>query len=171
LTLLSICGIMVGHIQNDTPELFERTMSDGSQFRCLEMFTRRYLRNTLGWSKRRTTKAAQKLPTNHEKVLEEAFFRMAHIIRGYAVPPTLIMNTNQTQIVYAQRTGSTWTQHGVKQVAAVGQEEKRASRLSPPFRLAASDFRCRVSFKGRHRYLVRCQQPHGTTKPSRSAMS
>ncbi|KAJ7100368.1 hypothetical protein C8R44DRAFT_946758, partial [Mycena epipterygia] len=74
LTLLSIRGIMVGHIQNDAPELFQRTMSDGSNFRCSESFARRYLRNTLGWSERRATKAAQKLPANHEKLLEEAFF-------------------------------------------------------------------------------------------------
>ncbi|KAJ7924628.1 hypothetical protein B0H13DRAFT_2578172 [Mycena leptocephala] len=67
LTLLSIRGIMAGHIQNDVPELFERTMNDASHFRCSESFTRSYLRNTLGWSERRTTKAAQKLPADHEK--------------------------------------------------------------------------------------------------------
>ncbi|KAJ7794834.1 hypothetical protein B0H14DRAFT_3556186 [Mycena olivaceomarginata] len=140
LTLLSIRGIMVGHIQNDAPELFERTMSDGSKFRCSETFTRRYLHNTLGWSERRTTKAAQKLPANHEKALEEAFFRMAHVIRDYAVPPALIVNTDQTQIVYAQGTGSTWTQRGVKQVAAVGQEEKRAFTLVPSISASASRY-------------------------------
>ncbi|KAJ7726018.1 hypothetical protein DFH07DRAFT_719725, partial [Mycena maculata] len=64
LTLLSIRGIMVGHIQNDAPELFHHARGDGSIFRCSESFTRRYLRNTLGWSERRATKAAQKLPAN-----------------------------------------------------------------------------------------------------------
>jgi hypothetical protein len=129
MTLFSIRGIMVGHIQNDATELFERTMSDGSHFRCSESFTRSYLRNTLGWSERRTTKAAQKLPADHEKVLEESFFRLAHVIRDWAVPASLIVNTDQTQIVYQQGTGSTWTQRGVKQVAVVGQEEKRAFTL------------------------------------------
>jgi hypothetical protein len=120
---------MAGHIQNDVPELFERTMNDGSHFRCSESFTRSYLRNTLGWSEWRTTKAAQKLPADHEKVLEESFFRLAHVIRDWAVPASLIVNTDQTQIVYQQVTGSTWTQRGVKQVAVVGQEEKRAFTL------------------------------------------
>ncbi|KAJ7038755.1 hypothetical protein C8F04DRAFT_1255677 [Mycena alexandri] len=109
LTLLLIRGIM-----------------DGSKFHCSESFTRHYLRNTLGWSERRTTKAAQKLPDNYEKILEEAFFRQAHVIRDYAVPAGLRVNTDQTQIVYQQGTGSTWTQRSAKQVASVGKHEKRA---------------------------------------------
>ncbi|KAJ6549875.1 hypothetical protein B0H19DRAFT_858017, partial [Mycena capillaripes] len=80
----------------------------------------------LGWSERRATK----LPANHEKVLDEAFFREAHIIRDYAVP-ALRVNTDQTQLVYQQGSGSTWTQCGAKQVATVGQEEKRAFTLIP----------------------------------------
>jgi DDE superfamily endonuclease len=122
---------MVGFISNDAPEVFERQMGDGSHFRCSESFVRRYLRNTLGWSERRATKAAQKLPADHEKVLEEAFFREAHIIRDYAIPADLRVNTDQTQLVYQQGSGSTWTKRGAKQVATVGQEEKRAFTLVP----------------------------------------
>ncbi|KAJ6458907.1 hypothetical protein C8R47DRAFT_921568, partial [Mycena vitilis] len=85
----------------------------------------------LGWSERRSTKAAQKLPANHEKVLEEAFFRQAHVIRDYAIPAALRVNTDQTQLVYQQGSGSTWNQRGAKQVATVGQEEKRAFTLIP----------------------------------------
>ncbi|KAJ6470767.1 hypothetical protein C8R47DRAFT_1148215 [Mycena vitilis] len=39
--------------------------------------------------------------------------------------------TDQTQLVYQQGAGSTWTQRGAKQVATVGQEEKRAFTLVP----------------------------------------
>ncbi|KAJ6495116.1 hypothetical protein C8R45DRAFT_758980, partial [Mycena sanguinolenta] len=85
----------------------------------------------LGWSERRATKAAQKLPANHEQVLEEAFFREAYVIRDYAVPAALRVNTDQTQLVYQQGSGSTWNQQGEKQVATVGQEEKRAFTLVP----------------------------------------
>ncbi|KAJ7792805.1 hypothetical protein B0H14DRAFT_160902 [Mycena olivaceomarginata] len=106
-------------------------MSDGSKFHCSESFARHYLRNTLGWSERRTTKAAQKLPANDEKILEEAFFRQGYAIRDYAVPAALCVNTNQTQIVYQQGTGSTWTQCSTKQVAAIGHEEKRTFTLVP----------------------------------------
>ncbi|KAF8199319.1 hypothetical protein K438DRAFT_1516991, partial [Mycena galopus ATCC 62051] len=122
---------MISHIEHDAPEVFERAMGDGSHFRCSESFVRRYLRNTLGWSERRATKATQKLPQNHEKLLEEAFFRQAHVIRDYAVPAALIVNTDQTQLVYQQGASSTWTQRGEKQVATIGQEEKRAFTLVP----------------------------------------
>jgi hypothetical protein len=41
------------------------------------------------------------------------------------------VNTDQTQLVYQQGSGSTWTQRGAKQVTTVGQEEKRAFTLVP----------------------------------------
>ncbi|KAF7366573.1 DDE superfamily endonuclease [Mycena sanguinolenta] len=148
LTLLTIRGIMVSHIEHDAPEVFERTMGDGSNFHCSESFVRRYLRNTLGWSERRATKAAQKLPQNHEKLLEEAFFRQAHVIRDYAVPAALIVNTDQTQLVYQQGTGSTWTQRGQKQVAIVGQEEKRAFTLVPSISASGKLLGMQAVFQG-----------------------
>ncbi|KAF7371545.1 DDE superfamily endonuclease [Mycena venus] len=110
LTLLTIRGIMVAHIQHGAPHLFERPLgSDGSTFRCGETFVRRYLRNTLGWSERRATKAAHKLPANYEKILDAAFLREAYIIRDYAIPAALRVNTDQTQLLYQQGSGSTWT--------------------------------------------------------------
>ncbi|KAJ7925709.1 hypothetical protein B0H13DRAFT_2314298 [Mycena leptocephala] len=132
LSLLTIRGLMVAHIQHGAPELFTRTIgSDGTKFRCSESFVHRYLRNTLGWSERWATKAAQKLPPNHEKILDNAFLREAYIIRDYAIPAALRVNTDQTQLVYQQGSSSTWTQRGAKQVATVGQEEKRAFTLVP----------------------------------------
>ncbi|KAF8171213.1 hypothetical protein K438DRAFT_1536029, partial [Mycena galopus ATCC 62051] len=123
---------MVAHIQHGAPHLFERSMgSDGSKFRCSESFVRRFLRNTLGWSERRATKAAQKLPANYEKILDDAFLREAYVIRDYAVPAALRVNTDQTQLVYQQGSGTTWNERGAKQVATVGQEEKRAFTLVP----------------------------------------
>jgi hypothetical protein len=122
---------MVAHIQEGAPHLFEQRMGDGSTFRCSEVFVRRYLRSTLGWSEQKSTKAAQKLPANYEKVLEEAFLREAHLIGDYAVPAALRVNTDQMQLVYQQGSGSTWTKCGIKQVATVGQEEKCAFTLVP----------------------------------------
>ncbi|KAJ7668615.1 hypothetical protein DFH06DRAFT_1267626 [Mycena polygramma] len=103
--------------------------SDGTIFKCSASFVRRYLRNTLCWSERRATKAAQKLPANLEQILTDAFLREAYVIRDHGVPAALRLNTDQTQLVYQQGTGSTWTARGAKQVATVGQEEKRAFTL------------------------------------------
>ncbi|KAJ7020183.1 hypothetical protein C8F04DRAFT_890291, partial [Mycena alexandri] len=97
----------------------------------------------LGWSERRATKAAQKLPTNHEKILEEAFFREAHIIRDYAIPAALRVNTDQTQLVYQQGTGSTWSPRGV------GQEEKRACTLVPSISASGKLLKMQAIFHGK----------------------
>ncbi|KAJ7069135.1 hypothetical protein C8F01DRAFT_963922, partial [Mycena amicta] len=85
----------------------------------------------LGWSCRRAAKAAQKLPTNDEKILDDAFLREAYIIRDHAIPAALRVNTDQTQVVYQQGAESTWNERGQKQVATTGQEEKRAFTLVP----------------------------------------
>ncbi|KAF8151372.1 hypothetical protein B0H34DRAFT_615767, partial [Crassisporium funariophilum] len=85
----------------------------------------------LGWSQRRATKAAQKLPANYEEILLEAFIREAYVIRNHAIPAALRVNTDQTQLIYQQGTKTTWNKSGVKQVATVGQEEKRAFTLVP----------------------------------------
>ena len=85
----------------------------------------------MGWSERRATKAAQKLPENHEAILTTAFLREASVIRDYGIPAELRVNTDQTQSVYQQGTKTTWNESGAKQVATVGQEEKRAFTLVP----------------------------------------
>ncbi|KAJ7362495.1 hypothetical protein DFH08DRAFT_639504, partial [Mycena albidolilacea] len=103
----------------------------------------------LGWSERRATKAAQKLPANYEKILEEAFLREAHIVRDYAVPAGLRVNTDQTQLVYQQGTGSTWTQRGATQVATVGHEEKRACTLVPSISASGKLLRTQAIFQGK----------------------
>ncbi|KAJ7035960.1 hypothetical protein C8F04DRAFT_879855, partial [Mycena alexandri] len=103
----------------------------------------------LSWSERRTTKAAQKLPDNYEKILEEAFFRQAHVICDYAVPAGLRVNTDQTQIVYQQGTGSTWTQRGAKQVASVGKDEKRAFTLVPSISASGRILATQAVFSGK----------------------
>lgn len=71
------------------------------------------------------------MPTNHEEILRNAYLREAYIIRDYAVPACLRVNTDQTQLIYQQGTQKTWNESGVKQVSTVGQEEKRAFTLVP----------------------------------------
>ena len=45
------------------------------------------------------------------------------------IPASLRVNSDQTQLVYAQGCGLTWAPHGSKQVAVVGSEEKQAYML------------------------------------------
>ncbi|KAF8995285.1 hypothetical protein BDZ89DRAFT_902174, partial [Hymenopellis radicata] len=72
---------MVGYIKLHAPHLFDIVQSDGSTFRCSEAFVLKYLDRHLGWSYRRATKTAKKLPDNLDEVLTEAFLREAYTIR------------------------------------------------------------------------------------------
>ncbi|KAJ3765026.1 hypothetical protein FB446DRAFT_655811, partial [Lentinula raphanica] len=105
-------------------------MPDGSRFKCSEAFVKKYL-HQLKWSQRRATRAAQKLPQNHEKMLSDSFLREAYVIRDHGVPAELRVNTDQTQCVYQQGSKTTWTRSGASQVATVGSEEKRAFTIVP----------------------------------------
>jgi hypothetical protein len=130
LSLMSIRATMIAFIEHDAPHLFSRSFPDGSKFRCSEAFVQKYLR-ALGWSERRSTRAAQKLPANHEQILSDSFLRQACIIRDHAIPAELRANTDQTQTVYQMGNKTTWNPKGAKQVATVGMEEKRAFTLVP----------------------------------------
>jgi hypothetical protein len=86
---------------------------------------------TLGWSERRFTRAAQKLPDNHEQILSDSFLRQACIVRDYAIPAALRASTDQTQTIYQMGNKTTWNLKGVSQVSTVGMEEKSAFTLVP----------------------------------------
>jgi hypothetical protein len=122
---------MVAIIQKKVPELFNQPQHAGTRFKCSDVFVRKFMHNAMGWTNRRATKAAQKLPANHEEILHNAFLREAAITRDHAVPAGLRVNSDQTQLVYQQGAQQTWTESGAKQVPTVGQDEKRAFTLVP----------------------------------------
>ncbi|KAG6823665.1 hypothetical protein H0H92_009493, partial [Tricholoma furcatifolium] len=130
LTLVTIRGIIVAVIQKEAPDLFLRIRKDGTRFKCTDSWVRKYLHN-LGWTERRATRAAQKLPDNLEEILTRAYLREAYVIRDYAVPAQLRVNTDQTQSRYQHGADMTWTLKGEKQVSTVGNDEKRAFTLVP----------------------------------------
>lgn len=126
LTLVTIRGISIAMLINMAPEIFDIKASDGSSFRCSDTFLREWLHNTMGWSERKATRAAQKLPDNWEDVCEKAIIRMAYLMKEEDIPATLYVNTDQTQIIYVQGSNLTWTKRGAKQVATIGEDKKRA---------------------------------------------
>ncbi len=81
------------------------------------------------WSERCATREAHKLPENWEDLCEKAFLRLAYTIKEYDIPEELIVNTDQTQLVYAPGSKLTWTKSGSKQVSIIGLNEKRALTL------------------------------------------
>jgi hypothetical protein len=51
---------------------------------------------------------------------------MAYVVKEEDIPAELYVNTDQTQVMYAQGSNLTWTKCGAKQVATIGEDEKRA---------------------------------------------
>lgn len=78
------------------------------------------------WSVRTGTREAHKLPLRWVDECFEHFLRMAYTVKEYNIPEAMIVNTDQTQLVYAPGGKLTWAQTGSKQVSIVGLEEKRA---------------------------------------------
>lgn len=126
ITLVTVRGIMVATILKMAPEIFDKKAADGSTFRCSDSFLREWLHGTLLWSERKATRAAQKLPDNWEDLCEQSFFRIAYGIKEEDIPPELFVNSDQTQVVYAQGSQLTWAKTGSRQVTVIGEDEKRA---------------------------------------------
>jgi hypothetical protein len=120
---------MVGVIKHEAPHLFDCSPKSTPAFICSISFVHKFLHSELGWSPRRATRAAQKLPADFDRLLLRAFLRMACLIRDEGIPPCCIVNADQTQVVYAIGSQNTWATTGARQVSVVGTEEKRAFTL------------------------------------------
>jgi hypothetical protein len=119
-------GIVVATILKMAPEIFEKRALDGTSFQCSDSYLRQWLHGALLWSERRATRAAQKLPDNWEDLCKRAFLRIAYSIKEEDIPPELFVNSDQTQVVYAQGSKLTWAPTGSRQVTVIGEDEKRA---------------------------------------------
>ncbi|KAG8768876.1 hypothetical protein FRC12_005310 [Ceratobasidium sp. 428] len=120
---------MVGVIKHEAPHLFDPTPRGAPGFTCSISFVKKFLHSELGWSPRRATQAAQKLPADFDRLLLRAFLRMACLVRDKGIPPECIVNTDQTQVVYSKGSHSSWAETGARQVSVVGTDEKRAFTL------------------------------------------
>ena len=76
------------------------------------------------WSFQQSTHPRKKISDNVTYILTNAFFRLAHTISDKSVDVTLIVNTDQTLIIYAADSSQTYAPKGSKQVEVVGKEEK-----------------------------------------------
>ena len=117
---------MLGAILTQAPDILMKKFADGSTFRASDSFMRRWLHDSMRWSRRKATQAAQKKPLDWEPQCEKSALRKAHLIKEEDVPPELWVNSDQTQAVYAPGDKMTWAETGSKQVPVIGAEEKRA---------------------------------------------
>ena len=126
LTTISTRGILIATIIRMAPEILKRKFHDGSTFRASDNFMRSWLHSAMGWSRRKATRAAQKLPENWEDQCEKAAMRIAYLIKEYDIPAELYANSDQTQRLYAPGDKLTYAETGAKQVSVIGGDEKRA---------------------------------------------
>ncbi|KAF5321552.1 hypothetical protein D9619_000201 [Psilocybe cf. subviscida] len=126
ITIITARGILLAVIIRNAPEILTRTFADGSSFRVSESFVRKWLHDALGYSRRKGTQAAQKLPSDWEDQCERAAIRRAYLIKEEDIVAALVVNSDQTQVLYAPGDKMTWAEKGAKQVAVLGAEEKRA---------------------------------------------
>lgn len=108
ITLVTICGIAVTTILEMAPEIFSRKDQDGTSFRCSDSYLWQWLHGTLLWSEQRATWVTQKLPDNWEQICEHAFLRIAYEIKEEDIPSKQFVNSDQTQVIYAQGSKLTW---------------------------------------------------------------
>jgi hypothetical protein len=106
--------------------MLQRKFRDGSTFRASDSFVRKWLHEAMRWSRRKATRAAQKLPVDWEDQCERAALRKAYLIKEYDIPPELFANSDQTQRLYGPGDKLTYAETGSKQVSVIGGDEKRA---------------------------------------------
>ena len=126
ITLVTVRGIAVATILKMAPEIFEKRAKDGTSFRCSDSYLRQWLHGTLLWSEWWATRAAQKLPDDWEYLCERAFLHIAYGIKEEDIPAPLLVNSDQTQVVYAPGSKLTWAKTGSRQVTVIGEGEKQA---------------------------------------------
>ena len=126
LTLTTIRGVMVGQLQHLVPQIFLEPSKDGTLFWCSESFVQKFLKRSLGWSLRRSTRAGGKTPEKAPEILKKAFLWMAYTIKDEEIPSALIVNSDQTQVTLTQGCHMTYAPIGSRQVVTTGSEEKQA---------------------------------------------
>jgi hypothetical protein len=80
---------MLATIISSAPEILERNFKDGSTFRASESFVRKWLYDTLNWSRKKGTQAAYKLSNDWEDQCERSFLRKAYIIKEEGITASL----------------------------------------------------------------------------------
>jgi hypothetical protein len=123
---------MMGIISARAPQIFEISVVRKVQgqyiwdhFQCRESFVRKFLQEEMKWTLRRSTRPGKKVPDGVTYILTNALLRFAHTISENSVPITLIVNTDQTLVIYSAGASETYAPKGSKQVEVVGKDEKR----------------------------------------------
>ena len=132
LDLSSIRGIMIGIVTTRAPQIFEISVVHKGHkcyiwdyFQCRESFVQKFLKEEMKWSLHCSTRPEKKISDGVTYILTNAFLCLVHTFSENSVAMTLIVNTNQTLVIYTGGASETHAPKGSKQVEVVGKDEKR----------------------------------------------
>ncbi len=119
-----------GVIAVGAPKLFDKVVGkdkDGQpiKFSISKTFAKAFAQRHLGWTWRRTTRAAKKLPKDWVVHGEEMAFRVATFCSMHSIPDCLVVNSDQTGVHLKPFSERTYEVKGAKQVLNLGKEDKR----------------------------------------------
>ncbi|GAQ88167.1 hypothetical protein KFL_004060010 [Klebsormidium nitens] len=120
-----IQSVIRGTIEALAPELLQRRLKGGQLFEVSRSFSRKFANRWLGWTWRRATTAASKLPDDWEQQGDDMAFRIAAICYKDNIPPELVVNSDQTGVHLRPSSDLTYEQKNVKEVKILGKEDKR----------------------------------------------
>lgn len=124
INLIGVQAVVISYVTISIPSLFEET-----RWKVSDSWTRSFLRNVMGWSLRRGTTAAQKLPDTWEQDAIKVCLRMAYLIRIYGIPACLIINMDETGVLLQPGGEVTYHDKGALDVPITGAEDKRQFTL------------------------------------------
>lgn len=123
LTATTVSALVTAYLQHHAPEILQN-------FRCSDIWARRFVLKELRWGMRKPTKASRKVPADAPAQIEISFFRHVLVFRDAPIQhPAFRVNMDQTQVVYQMGGGLTFDVIGASQVPVLGLEEKRAFTL------------------------------------------
>ncbi len=79
-------------------------------------FARKFVRRHMGWTWRRSTTAASKLPADWESQGHDMAYMIAAFVKTYDIPEELVINSDQTAFHIRPSTDQTYDIKGVKDV-------------------------------------------------------
>jgi hypothetical protein len=119
--------VILGIVQALVPELLlKRTGKGGKLFQVSKRFSRKFLNRYLGWTWKKATTAASKLPEDWEQQGDEMAFRVAVLCKTKGIPPELVCNSDQTAVHLCPSTEQMYEVKGVKEVKCLGKDDKLA---------------------------------------------
>ncbi|KAH8914171.1 hypothetical protein BT69DRAFT_1233202, partial [Atractiella rhizophila] len=124
---LTAKALTTAFIQQHAPDIFNIPINPtGDQFSVSESWTWKFLLQSLNWTIRAGTKAAQKIPDNASELGLEVFCRLTAAKQYHHIPDSVIVNVDEANMILQPGPKTTWEEKGSKTVPLIGKEEKRA---------------------------------------------